>query len=93
MSLDMKASLHLIILNLSVWLLSHGSLLFSNETERGGLDGKGCGGGELGGVKGGETVIRIDHMRKEPVFNKKGTIKKCPYIRQSRMLVKMCPKK
>lgn len=29
-------------------------------------------GEELGGVKGGGTVIRIDHMRKEPIFYKGG---------------------
>jgi hypothetical protein len=54
-------------------LLSHGSLLlFSNETEREWVWMGGGMGEELGGVKGGGTVIRIDHMRKEPIFYKGG---------------------
>lgn len=61
--------------------------------ERVGLDGRGSG-EALGGGKGGGTVIGIDHMRKEPTFNKVwGGIKKCVYIRQNRTLVKTCPKK
>lgn len=41
--------------------------------DRSGVDPEGRGGGDvLGGVEGGEAVIRIYGMRESSVFNKKG---------------------
>jgi len=49
-----------------------GYYLFFLMRDRKGVDPERRGGGEdLGGVKGGETVIRIYRMRKESIFNKR----------------------
>ena len=58
-SSDMIAFASSYILFCPVWLLSHRSLFFSDERQVWMV------GEELGGVQGGETIIRIYYMKKE----------------------------
>jgi hypothetical protein len=64
-------------------LLSLRNLLFSKEIQNGSQFGERkdlcvCvwGGGDLGGLDGGKTIIRIYCMRKEIIFNKRKRFKK-----------------
>lgn len=54
-----------------VWLLSLVDLLLSERKQSGRGSGEWAGEGELGGLEGGNTVVRIYCMKEESVLHRK----------------------